>query len=95
MAPERGKIHSLPGEPRLPPRRTVRPADSPVKILYSIDSAPQSYLTLLSDRQGVYVHPVTPGSSSNDPMVGSVALKSAARGICCARCAIWLLKGSF
>ncbi|WVF66551.1 hypothetical protein IAT40_001291 [Kwoniella sp. CBS 6097] len=68
----------------------------PVKVLYSLDSTPHSYLTVLHDRQEVYVHPGQPGYSRNQGNgvangaggdadqgpVGSCSLKSVARGIC-------------
>ncbi|WWC67300.1 uncharacterized protein I206_101208 [Kwoniella pini CBS 10737] len=66
MPPSPGKIHSL-----------------PVKVLYSIDTSSQSYLTVLHDRQDVYIHPGSPAySSESEGPVGSVTLKSVARGIC-------------
>ncbi|EKD04445.1 hypothetical protein A1Q2_01221 [Trichosporon asahii var. asahii CBS 8904] len=49
----------------------------PVKILYTIDTSPQSYLAVLPERQDVYVHPASQGI-----MMGSCALKALARGIC-------------
>ncbi|OCF38311.1 hypothetical protein I317_07925 [Kwoniella heveanensis CBS 569] len=68
----------------------------PVKVLYSIDTTPHSYLTVLHDRQEVYVHPGQPGYSRNNGLslpianrgdmdegpVGSCSLKAVARGIC-------------
>lgn len=51
-----------------------------VKILYTIDTSPQSYLAVLPERQDVYVHPASQGI-----MMGSCALKALARGICFAR----------
>lgn len=51
-----------------------------VKILYTIDTSPQSYLAVLPERQDVYVHPVSQGM-----MFGSCTLKALARGICFAR----------
>ncbi|WVR03083.1 hypothetical protein IAU60_000072 [Kwoniella sp. DSM 27419] len=56
----------------------------PVKVLYSIDATPQSYVTVLHDRQDVYVHPGPPGygSTADQGPVGSCSLKSVARGIC-------------
>lgn len=50
-------------------------------MLYTIDTSPQSYLTVLPDKQDVYVHPVSPKSD----LLGSVALKCLAKGICYAR----------
>ncbi|WVW81268.1 hypothetical protein I302_103259 [Kwoniella bestiolae CBS 10118] len=56
----------------------------PVKVLYSIDTSSQSYLTVLHDRQDVYIHPASPsyGSSEGEGPVGSCTLKVVARGIC-------------
>lgn len=51
-------------------------------MLYTIDTSPQSYLTVLPDKQDVYVHPSAPNSTD---LLGSVALKSIAKGICYAR----------
>lgn len=51
-----------------------------MKILYTIDTSPQSYLAVLPERQDVYVHPASQGI-----MMGSCALKALARGICFAR----------
>ncbi|KAK8844751.1 hypothetical protein IAR55_006601 [Kwoniella newhampshirensis] len=56
----------------------------PVKVLYSIDTSPQSYVTVLHDRQDVYVHTGSPGYGleSDQGPVGSCSLKAVARGIC-------------
>ncbi|WWC90197.1 uncharacterized protein L201_005130 [Kwoniella dendrophila CBS 6074] len=56
----------------------------PVKVLYSIDTSSQSYLTVLHDRQDVYVHPGSPIHASNggEGPIGSCTLKTVARGIC-------------
>ncbi|WWC57587.1 uncharacterized protein I303_100119 [Kwoniella dejecticola CBS 10117] len=54
----------------------------PVKVLYSIDTSSQSFLTVLHDRQDVYIHPGSPYTSEGGGPVGSCTLKSVARGIC-------------
>ncbi|TXT04848.1 hypothetical protein VHUM_03931 [Vanrija humicola] len=51
----------------------------PIKVLYTIDTSPQSYLAVLPDKQDVYVHPTAPASSE---LLGSCSLKALARGIC-------------
>ena len=58
-----------------------------VKILYNLDTSSQSYVTVLSDRQEVYVHPPAAQSSStaDQTPLGSCYLKPAVRGICYAR----------
>ncbi|CAK9786994.1 hypothetical protein CC85DRAFT_330514 [Cutaneotrichosporon oleaginosum] len=48
----------------------------PIKVLYTIDTSPQSYLTVLNDKQPVFVQQV------GAELVGSVALKALAKGIC-------------
>jgi hypothetical protein len=48
-------------------------------VLYTIDTSPQSYLTVLTDKQDVFVQQV------GADLVGSVALKALAKGICYAR----------
>ena len=65
---------------------------SKVKVLYSLDTSSQSYLTVLSDRHDVYVHQSDPGpssgggSGSNDgTSLGSCCLKGVSWGICFAR----------
>ncbi|WWD06339.1 hypothetical protein V865_004429 [Kwoniella europaea PYCC6329] len=58
----------------------------PVKVLYSIDTSSQSYLTVLHDRQDVYVHPSSPSYATSEEqgqgLVGSCTLKAISRGIC-------------
>ncbi|WRT63204.1 uncharacterized protein IL334_000107 [Kwoniella shivajii] len=58
----------------------------PVKVLYNIDTSTQSYLTILHDRQDVYVHPGssagTISGNGSEGSLGSCTLKSVARGIC-------------
>lgn len=78
MPPSPGKIQPLPSElaqswPQLTP---------PVKVLYTIDTSPQSYLVVLPDKQDVYVHPTAPASTE---LLGSCSLKALARAICYAR----------
>ncbi|GMK58745.1 hypothetical protein CspeluHIS016_0601870 [Cutaneotrichosporon spelunceum] len=48
----------------------------PIKVLYTIDTSPQSYLTVLPDRQDVFVQTV------GTELVGSVALKALSKAIC-------------
>ncbi|ORY26492.1 hypothetical protein BCR39DRAFT_540955 [Naematelia encephala] len=55
----------------------------PVKVLYSLDTSPQSYLTILNERQDVYVHPGVAAYNGEEVCgTGSCCLKAAARGIC-------------
>jgi len=62
-------------------------ADKLVKVLYSLDGASQSYLTVLGELQDVYIHPGLPGYGSDDEPgpVGSTLLKALAQGVCHAR----------
>ena len=62
-------------------------ADGIVKVLYSLDGASQSYLTVLGELQDVYIHPGLPGYGSDDEPgpVGSTLLKALAQGVCHAR----------
>ncbi|BEI91581.1 uncharacterized protein CcaverHIS019_0404010 [Cutaneotrichosporon cavernicola] len=48
----------------------------PIKVLYTIDTSPQSYLTVLPDKQDVLVQ------SIGAELVGSVALKALTKAIC-------------
>lgn len=65
----------------------------PVRVLYTIDDNPQSYLTVLNDRQDVYVHPLQAGQGNRahgngdggSSSVGSTYLKAVSGGICYAR----------
>ncbi|KAL7420409.1 hypothetical protein Q5752_005379 [Cryptotrichosporon argae] len=50
----------------------------PVKVLYTIDTAPQSFVSVLPERHDVYVHP----SPLSDELAGSCTLLPIARGIC-------------
>lgn len=58
-------------------------------MLYSLDTSPHSYVTVLSNLQEVYVHhDARPGSGSNrreGGLLGSCLLKGVARAICFAR----------
>ncbi|KAK4683613.1 hypothetical protein P7C73_g6625, partial [Tremellales sp. Uapishka_1] len=55
----------------------------PIKVLYSIDTSPQSYLTILNDKHDVYVHPSTLAyGADTQGLLGSCTLKSIARAIC-------------
>lgn len=57
-----------------------------VKILYSLDTSSQSYVTVLPERQPVYVHSISSIHSKTEAEgTGSCYLKAAVRGICFAR----------
>lgn len=56
-----------------------------VKILYTLDTSSQSYVTVLPERQPVYVHSIGPAHAPDEGGLGSCYLKAAARGICFAR----------
>ncbi|WVN87592.1 uncharacterized protein L203_102775 [Cryptococcus depauperatus CBS 7841] len=59
----------------------------PIKVLYSIDSSPHSYVTVLGSPQDVYVHlksnqQDSGNGYSKDIILGSCLLKAIARAIC-------------
>lgn len=57
-------------------------------MLYSLDTSPHSYVTVLNNLQEVYVHyDVGAGSDPNrrEELMGSCFLKGVARAICFAR----------
>lgn len=56
-----------------------------MKILYNIDTTSQSYVTVLPERQPVFVHTVAPAQAQDESGMGSCYLKAAVRGICFAR----------
>lgn len=57
-----------------------------VKVLYTIDTSPQSFVTVLREKQDVFVHPRATGVDQ----LGSCGIKALARGICFARWGGWL-----
>lgn len=61
--------------------------NSTVKVLYALDTSSHSYVTILNDRQDVYVHPNTAVYNTEDEqgLLGSCYLKSIAQGVCFAR----------
>jgi hypothetical protein len=56
-------------------------------VLYSLDGSNQSYLTVLSELQDIYIHPGQPGYGTDEEAgpIGSTLLKALAQGICYAR----------
>ncbi|OWT37711.1 hypothetical protein C362_04732 [Cryptococcus neoformans Bt1] len=56
----------------------------PVKVLYSLDTSPHSYVTVLNNLQEVYVHYDVRSGSANrrEGLMGSCFLKGIARAIC-------------
>jgi hypothetical protein len=56
-------------------------------VLYSLDGSDQSYLTVLSELQDVYIHPGSPsyGTDEEPGPMGSTLLKALAQGVCYAR----------
>jgi len=102
MPPSPGRIHDLPSESLSlhghessnRPAKNDRegpgprgPALTTVKILYSLDTSSQSYVTVLPERQQVYIHPSSgpAHAPSQEGVLGSCYLKAAVRGICFAR----------
>ena len=86
MPPSPGHIHQLPSK-STPGLKEEQLTDQIVKVLYSLDGASQSYLTVLGELQDVYIHPGQPGYAGDDEPgpVGSTLLKSLAQGVCYAR----------
>ena len=58
-----------------------------VKVLYTLDSSPQSYVTILSDKQDVFFHAssTSHGTQAEPDSLGTAYLKPIVRGICSAR----------
>ncbi|WVQ72259.1 hypothetical protein IAR50_001808 [Cryptococcus sp. DSM 104548] len=58
----------------------------PVKVLYSIDTSPHSYVTVLNGLQDVYVHYSSPHYNSSQShtsvLQGSCVMKGVARAVC-------------